>query len=592
MSNGPILLLLHQSPLRTISEEEAIGALSAIDLGRPRRVETIDTRSLKDDVEGGHWRSSEVYLRDEAERIRAVADKHGITDIRYMGIAEVPHILAFGAYLGDERLVAVRDYDRIRNTWDWSSTDATLELQTLNQPKEAVALTGDAVLRVAISYPILDADVDAVLGKDRRLADIQITPAIGRAPTVGMIQSESDVTRVRFAVREALATLTAMRPNAHIIHLFVAAPASVCLAIGQELRLRNGKAIQTYRYRAGTGDRSLTEAILLTSGNAQAGRKPLSPEDIELAARLRSIWQSALEDVQQHARALRDSTAGPPTRWFSGLQPREALREAAPFPGLRPIHELVRDNDVVSSVPYSNEFRLDPETREWAFADTLLVGMFDAAGRDENRLQEHARLFFWHEYVHLGQGLTSDTATEIGRLANCLERVDYMADTYAILHQLDFLLRQRTTPASDEFYRGVLRSQVDVALRSMWTFEEPPPITMFQERRLRRYLNWYWRRVQLREVPDVRSALEILAQQPCIEISGLRRRLGGGRILVVIMDRGGFDRLHIGIVREDGRLQRLGSSADASIEELLQAFSHHDTSAIERFFSALMEHSR
>ena len=46
----------------------------------------------------------------------------------------------------------------------------------------------------------------------------------------------------------------------------------------------------------------------------------------------------------------------------------------------------------------------------------------------------------------------------------------------------------------------------------------------------------------------------------------------------------GFDRMHIGIVLEDRRLKRRGSSADASIEELLTAFSHHDQPEIERLF--------
>jgi hypothetical protein len=50
--------------------------------------------------------------------------------------------------------------------------------------------------------------------------------------------------------------------------------------------------------------------------------------------------------------------------------------------------------------------------------------------------------------------------------------------------------------------------------------------------------------------------------------------------------------LHIGIVLENGRLKRRGSSADASIEGLLQAFSQHDTDAIERFFNALAEHTK
>ncbi len=583
------MFIVHQSPLRTISEEEAIGTLSAAELRRPRRIEAIDTRPLKEDVDGGHWRSSQVYLRNEAARIRALADEEGIADIRYMGIAEVPHVLALGAYIGDERLITARDYDRNRNSWDWAATEETLELQMVNQPKEEIALTGDAVLRVEISYPILDADIGAVLGKDRRLADIRVMPAAGRAPAVGIVQSEADVTRVRLVVREALASLAAMRPNAQIIHLFIAAPVPVCLAIGQELRLRNGKDVQTYQYRSATGTRSLTAAMLLTNGDIQEGRKPLSAEDIKLAASLRPIWQRALTDVQDHARTLKASVADPKARWFSALQPLETLA-AAPFPGLRSIHELVQGKDGVSPESYSGEFRLDPETRKWHFGDALVLGMFNAAGQHEDRLRELARLFFWHEYVHLGQGLTSDTAVEIGSLANCLERLDYMADAYAVLHQLDFFVRQQATPVSDETNRILVRAQIDVALSSMWTFEDPPSLTLMQERRLRRYLNWYWRRVQLREAPDLRAALEILAQQPCIEISGLRRRLTGGRVFVVIKDRGGFDRLHIGIVLEDGRLKRHGTSADASIEGLLLAFSEHDSKTIERFFSALFEH--
>jgi hypothetical protein len=574
-----------------VSEVEAIGTLAADELGRPRNIDGIDTRPLKDDVEGGHWQSSHVYLREQAARIRGVADETGTTDIRYMGVAEVPHILALGAYLGDERLITVRDYDRNRNTWDWPSTVETLALKTVNLPKEVISLTGDAVLRVEISYPILDADVDTVFGKDRRLADICISPS-DNAPTVGIVRSAADVTRVRHEVREALAALAAMRPNAQAIHLFVAAPVSVCLAIGQELRLRNGKDVQTYRYRSVSGDRALTPAMLLTSGDVNEDHKPLSSEEIEVAAKLRAVWRAALEDVQHHARALKASVADQDARWFSALQPSEALREVAPFPGLRPIHDVVQDNDSVSAAPFSEEFRLDPETRQWHFSDALLLSMFSAAGQDESRLREYARLFFWHEYVHLGQGLTSDTAVEIGRLANCLERVDYMADTYAVLHQVDFLARQQGVPDSAESHRRVLRAQLDAALRSMWAFEDPAPLTVLQERRLRRYLNWYWRRVQLRDAPDLRSALETLGQQPCIEISGLRRRLAGGRVLVVVKDRGGFDRLHIGIVLENGRLKRRGSSADASIEGLLHAFSQHDTDTIERFFSALLEHMK
>jgi hypothetical protein len=58
-----------------------------------------------------------------------------------------------------------------------------------------------------------------------------------------------------------------------------------------------------------------------------------------------------------------------------------------------------------------------------------------------------------------------------------------------------------------------------------------------------------------------------------------------------MLERDGFNQLHIGIVLEDGRLKRRGSSADASIEGLLNALSQHDTVTMN-FFNALAEHMK
>jgi hypothetical protein len=159
------------------------------------------------------------------------------------------------------------------------------------------------------------------------------------------------------------------------------------------------------------------------------------------------------------------------------------------------------------------------------------------------------------------------------------------------MHQNHFLATQNSaSPDDGALYRQLIVDQVGVALRSFWAFEDPPPIMDFQERRLRRYLNWYWRRVQLRESPNVIMSIELLARQPCIEISGLRRRVSEERSLVVLTEPGGFRRLHIGTVLEDDRLDRRASSVDASIEELVRAFAAHDRGAIQRFFNAHFDH--
>lgn len=437
------------------------------------------------------------------------------------------------------------------------------------------------MLRVEVSYPILDAHLEAAIGKDR-LANIRIVPA-ARSPTPGLVRSEQDVASVRQAVREALAALASARPNADSIHLFVAAPVSVCIAIGQELRLRNSRDVQTYRYRSGSSDRALAPALLLTSGDVSEPAKALTEADIALARQLRTVWQTALDEVRQHASDVAPSDGRP---WYSSLRRADWLTAAAPFSTLKPMADLVSAADHVPATAITEEFEFDKAKRAWRFSDELILAMFEAAGKNERQLREHARLFFWHEYVHDWQGLTASTSIEVGRLPNCLERVDYMADVYAICHQIDFLERQGLGSTIGD----ALVAQIDIALRSFWAFEPAGPMADTQERRLRRYLNWYWQRVRILESRDPTAALSILAHQPCIEISGLRHRVAGGRIFVVLRDPGGFGRLHVGVVLDDGRLRRFGSGVDLNIEELLTAFSQHDHESIGRFFSSLAEH--
>src|ERR1017187_6628938 len=222
MSTEPLLIVQHQSPLRTVSDTESLDILTADQQLQPRQVFPVDPRPYQYDVEGGHWRSSHGYLRQVAGEIRKAADQIGAATILYLGVAEVAHVIALGAYVGDERLVEARDYDRYRNTWAWPEAKATLNVQTTALPHEPISQPGIAVLRVELTYPILDTDIDAAIGVDR-LADIRIGPADG-APAPGLVRAHEDVMRVRQAVRDALAALATSRPNIDVIHLFIAAP--------------------------------------------------------------------------------------------------------------------------------------------------------------------------------------------------------------------------------------------------------------------------------------------------------------------------------------------------------------------------------
>src|SRR6266545_4914849 len=174
-----ILIVLHSSSLRAIGEAEALAALSVGDHRLSRSILELDMRPFEEEVEGGVWREAHAYLRRMAATIRGAADDVKDARIHYFGLAEIPHVVALGAYHGDERRVEVHDYDRDRDSWVWPEAAQTLRVETTHVPQEAVAQGGPVVIRVAISNAISDEDVDAAVPRER-LADVVIRPA-GRA---------------------------------------------------------------------------------------------------------------------------------------------------------------------------------------------------------------------------------------------------------------------------------------------------------------------------------------------------------------------------------------------------------------------------
>jgi len=584
-----LLIVLHSSSLRALGEAEALAALGADDHHLPRAVVALDMRRFDEEVEGGYWKESHAYIRRVASDIRRAADEARDARIQYFGLAEIPHVVALGAYVGDERRVEVHDYDRDRDSWTWPAAAQTLHVETLGLPHEPVAQPGPVVVRVAISNAIADADVDAVVPPER-LADIQIRPSGGRDPARGMVRSGQDVDAVRAEFRNALAAIAATRPSADVVHLFVAAPVSVCFVIGQELHLRSGKNVQTYRFRVREGDRSYQPAIVLTAGGVREVDTPLTPEEVQLARELRlTVWPDVLRSVIEYAQHRRAEVAEG-ARWYDHLRPPAIIEPLEPWPGLAPVWDVVNPRHAVSPEPRESDYGLDKDNNVWQLSDRLLVRLHAAANGDGARLRELIRLFFFHEYLHDWQVLTKYTAEDVGSFANCLERIDYIADAYAILHQLDFMSREHSKRVVDDDARkAIVAGQIDLALRSFWAFEEPPPSYEWQERRLRRYLNWYLRRVQIRRARDLPTALQLLVRHPTIEVAGLRYTTGRGRIFVRLNEVRVGEALEVGVALEDGRFWRSGNVGNLRIDETLEAFARHNHDAVGLFFNSLYE---
>lgn len=301
-----LIFIRHSSQLRSVTEQEVLATLSNPDLTLPREMLTVDTAGFADDIAAGDWERSIAYLRERAAAIHRHANNDPrLAQLRYFGLEEIPHVIALGAFVGDERRVTVFDYDRERDAWAWRATDRTLTVKTNELPREQVLQSGIAVIRIALSAPISDADVTTAVGATR-LADVTISPE-GRNPVTGIVQSAADVEHVRQVFRAVLSAVFAARPQVDAIHLFVAAPVSICFVLGQELHLRSSVPVHTYRFRRTEGETAYSEAIRLSSSVVESRAAPLSAADLATAADVRGIWKEALQDVQTFAAVAKEN---------------------------------------------------------------------------------------------------------------------------------------------------------------------------------------------------------------------------------------------------------------------------------------------
>lgn len=580
------VVLIRHAGLRGIEKTEVTGILPQETLERSPENALVNMQPFEDEVEGGVWDHSELHIIEEAKRLCELADEEGATRFLYFGLTEIPHAVAFGAYLGDERHVAVYDYHRDEGTWAWPESEQGIEVSR-TELSDTVSMPGDAAIRVEITSDISDEDVEAAIGPER-IADITVQVEERTPEVATMVQSMEDVQAIRREFRSALAELAEKRPNMERIHLFAAAPTPVCFALGQELDLRNSVPVQTYRYRQRADGPNYRKAIELTAEEAQASDIQLSKEEIEEAKRVRQeVWPNALEEVRRYAKTkeedVGDRVDGP---WHQGLGLSDQLEEANPFPQLPPIWEVVDYDDGVDPEPYpGSEYGRDATKNEWRLSDPLLVSL-SRASKDDAELRQLIRLFLFHEYLHTHHSLTKYTAEGVGRFANCLERLDYEADLYAILHQIDWAaIHEDARDREHEF----LQEQLDLLLRSAWAFVPGETVERWQVRRVRRLLNWYWRQAQVQEAPNIEIALDLLSKPPSVELVGQQLRTGAGRTYMMMTKLDPTVEFSLGLITEDERLLRIVNQVNHNLEEVMEAFRTRDHQQLKVFFAGVFE---
>lgn len=594
MAASTNIVVTHSSPLRTVSHEEVWPAVEAAGARGPSENPRIDTSALGDRT-GMNWSASHALLWQVAGDLVGAANQHG-GRMLYFGMDHVPNVVALGAFIGDERLVELHDHHRDTGEWTWPASDQTIEVEELGLPNDVVRQPGGVVLRVEVSGAIADENVRAVLSE---APSAEVRVRVKGAREVGVIRSQADLEAIRLAVRRVLAAVREKRPEAETIHLFVFGPCSVAFRVGQELHLRSSPPVQTYQFRSSNDGPAYEPAIRLTAAAPATLEAELTDSERERAEHLRTVvFPKALASIINDTFA-RKEMAGEGAQWYAHMLPKEEFERVRPFPELIPLWEVISDRDRVSPQPLPHSlpeyYGFTEKHREWRFRDSLLVGFDAATGGDDAKLEQLARLFFYHEYLHDWQNLTKDTAEDVGSFANCLERIDYMADAYAIFHQLDHAIRTDRAGLRDPAAQmKFLSEQIELAIRSFWAFD-PADEPLWQERRIRRYLNWYWRHVQLMNAPqsaDLTRCFQLLSRPPAIEITGLEYQTDRRRIRLNLEKVRRDESLELGLVLEDGRFLRMSTVGNVDIHAMVRAFKAKDHDTIERIIRGIFDHAR
>lgn len=191
------------------------------------------------------WEFAAQY-QEEAVSSALNKSEHLLPRFAVFSLAPIPLAIHLGYLLSDRVEVRPFQFDRDRSTWSWPATEEGIESPDVRidgLPEVQIDDLVDAVVRVSISASITPEDTDAVAGK----CPVQVDLSVDR-PNVNWLSSPGQLTALRRAFRETIATIRSSAPRCNRIHVFYAGPTGGAVAIGQSINPRMNPEIALYEY--------------------------------------------------------------------------------------------------------------------------------------------------------------------------------------------------------------------------------------------------------------------------------------------------------------------------------------------------------
>ncbi len=477
--------------------------------------------------------------------------------IAYFGATPIPLAMQLGYTVGPWGRVDVYQRHHESGSWAWDAPEGDAPRVLVDGLIEGVRWTEpcDVVIRIS-TWPDIDpANTLAVVPAPLMQVDVRLEnpgrDALTRPDHIDIVADAFE--RVVLWVSDRLTHAT--------IHVFAAVPVGLAFAMGMRVSATMHRSVRVYQKAARAAPQY--HAAFTLQGGGSAPRRVLSPDDLERAAEERRLWNEELRGLGARA-AKRDREE---SSWRGDGE--RVVLERWPWtvlPGIAAMRRVLTEVDL-ESASASDGFELHRASGKWRVDDRLLL---DVARRfaDEGERRTAARLFFLHEALHHEvHRLTASTGSQVGRLPRVLEELDYHADVWALLQELD--APDDKAPPVRTLDR--LKQLVRIATETFWAFNAgDAPLTELEVRRVNRYLIWYWQRLQLDRCTTLAAALDTLGTKPVLELAGLRTRLQGERP-VFVLDPDHADNLELGVL-EGVTLQRRSAGHGYPLRDLVEGF--------------------
>ncbi len=183
-------------------------------------------------------------VRAAAQLESMITNAPGV-DVAYYGIAHIPLVFHFGHILSRGLSVYLAERGREANSWHWFDELNEFSALILTPPlTSSVQEATDVVVRISVSYEVYSAQTDSCI-RSPAVYELRVP-----VPTPDIVRSRRQIDDYSKIFRHLLDHLAGFQ-NIKRVHLFVAAPVSLCFAFGRQVRTTVHPSVYVYNYRRG-----------------------------------------------------------------------------------------------------------------------------------------------------------------------------------------------------------------------------------------------------------------------------------------------------------------------------------------------------